>query len=65
MNSLQRWAHDSSGGKRDRRYLSVVTAKVTKIPSAAIARLRTAPASPAAEVHTAMRSAGSARVATL
>jgi phage baseplate assembly protein V len=31
MNSLQRWAHDSSGGKRDRRYLSVVTAKVTKI----------------------------------
>ena len=31
MNKLQRWAQDASSGDRDRRYSSVVTAKVTKI----------------------------------
>lgn len=31
MNSLERFARASSDGKRERRYMSVVTAKVTKI----------------------------------
>lgn len=33
MNPLQRWAHEAHHGQRERHYMSVVTAKVTKIQS--------------------------------